>query len=84
MSLPPSQLDDDDRERQVLVRAIRRLPRHYRDVVVLHRFTGMPLEQIAEYLGVEKRAVEARLAAALVRLSRAIDEADGGGASERS
>jgi DNA-directed RNA polymerase specialized sigma24 family protein len=44
----------------------------------------MPLEQIAEYLGVEKRAVEARLAAALVRLSRAIDEADGGGASERS
>ena len=84
MSLPPSQLDDDDRERQVLVRAVRRLPRHYRDVFVLHRFTGMPLEQIAEYLGVEKRAVEARLAAALVRLSRAIDEADGGGASERS
>lgn len=52
MSLPPSQLDDDDRERQVLVRAIRRLPRHYRDVFVLHRFAGMPLKRIAECLGV--------------------------------
>lgn len=44
----------------------------------------MPLEQIAEHLGVEKRVVETRLVAALVRLSRAVDEADGGGASERS
>lgn len=50
MSPPPSQLDDDDRERQVLVRAIRRLPRRHRDVFVLHRFTGMPVEQIAERL----------------------------------
>ena len=54
MSLPPSQLDDDDRERQVLVRAIRRLPRHYRDVFILHRFTEMPVEQIADVTGKSK------------------------------
>ncbi|WP_433932952.1 sigma-70 family RNA polymerase sigma factor [Brevundimonas diminuta] len=81
MSLPPSQSDDEDRERRVLARAIRRLPRRCRDVFVLHRFAEMPLEQIAEQLGIETRAVETRLVAALVRLSRAVDEADGGGAS---
>lgn len=75
MSLQLSQSDDDDRERQTLVGAIQRLPRHYRDVFVLHRFTGMSLEQIAERLGIEKRAAEARLAEALVRLSRAVDKA---------
>lgn len=82
MSLPPSQLDDDDSERQVLVRVIRRLPRHYRDVFVLHRFAGMSPDQIAEHLGIEQQAVEARLAEALVRLSRAVDKAGDGGAPE--
>lgn len=84
MSLRPSQPNKESRERQVLVRAIRRLPRRSREVFVLHRFAGMPLEQIAEHLGIEKRAVEKRLAAALVRLSRAVDDDSGGGAPERS
>ena len=81
MSLWPSRLwrrvreTSEDRQRRALVRAIRRLPRRCRDVFVLHRFTGMPLEQIAEHLGVEKRAVERRLTEALVRLSRAVDKA---------
>ena len=77
MSPRPSNSIEEDRERQILVQAIRRLPRRYRDVFVLHRFAGMPLEQIAEHLGIKKKAVEARLAEALVRLSRAVDEADG-------
>lgn len=75
MSLPPSQFDDEDGERRALVRAIQRLPRRYRDVFVLHRFAGMPLEQIADHLGDENRVVEARLAEALVRLSRTVDQA---------
>lgn len=83
MSLPPSQSDDEDRERRVLVRAIRKLPRRPRDVFVLHRFASMPLEQIAKALGVEKEAVEVRLAAALVRLSRAVDKERGCEPSER-
>ena len=83
MTPSPSQSAEEDRERRALVAAIRRLPRRCRDVFVLHRFAGMPLEQIAEHLGIEKRAAESRLAAALARLSRAIDEAGSGGASER-
>lgn len=75
MSVPPSKSTEEDRERQVLVGAIRRLPRRCRDVFVLHRFAGMPLEQIAEHLGIEKTAAETRLVAALVRLSRAVDRA---------
>lgn len=77
MSLPPSLSDDEHDERRVFARAIRRLPRRCRDVFVLHRFVGMPLEQIAEHLAIEKRAIETHLAEALVRLIRAVDEAGG-------
>lgn len=82
MNLPPSESDDEEHERRVLARAIRRLPRHCRNVFVLHRFVGMPLEQIADHLGVEKRAAETRLVEALVRLTRAVDEAAGSGPSK--
>lgn len=73
----------EERQRRALVRAIRRLPRDCRDVFVLHRFAGMSLEQIAQHLGIDQQAVEARLAEALVRLSRAVDEAGGCEPSER-
>ncbi|MCK6105283.1 sigma-70 family RNA polymerase sigma factor [Brevundimonas sp. EYE_349] len=73
----------EERQR-ILVRAIRRLSRDCRDVFVLHRFAGMSLEQIAERLGIDQQAAEARLAEALVRLSRAVDEEGGGEASEGS
>ncbi|MBD3831958.1 MAG: hypothetical protein IE910_01185 [Brevundimonas sp.] len=73
MTPSPSQPDEEDRKRRALVLTIRRLPRRYRDVFVLHRFTGMSLEQITEHLGIEKRAVETRLAQALIWLSRAVD-----------
>lgn len=67
----------EDRQRRALVWAIRRLPRACRDVFVLHRFAGMSVEQIAEHLGIDQQAVETHLAEALVRLSRAVDEAGG-------
>ncbi len=73
----------EERQRRVLVRAIRRLPRDCRDVFVLHRFAAIPLEQIAEHLGIDQRAVEARLTEALVRLGWAVDEAGGCEPSER-
>ncbi|WP_293825565.1 sigma factor-like helix-turn-helix DNA-binding protein [uncultured Brevundimonas sp.] len=84
MSGPPSHSTEEARERQILIRAMQRLPRRYRDFFVLHRFAEMPLELIAEHLGIETRVVETRLAAALVRLSRAVDDANGGEASEGS
>ncbi|WP_376787720.1 RNA polymerase sigma factor [Brevundimonas sanguinis] len=73
----------EEHQRRVLVRAIRRLPRESRDAFVLHRFAGMSLDQIAEHLGIDQQAVEARLAQALVRLGRAVDEAGGCEPSER-
>lgn len=73
----------EDRQRRVLVRAIRDLPRDCRDVFLLHRFAGMSLEQIAGHLGIDQQAIEARLAEALVRLGRAVDEAGGCEPSER-
>lgn len=72
-----------ERQRRVLARAIRRLPRDCRNVFVLHRFAGMSLEQIAEHLGIDQQAVETRLAEAFVRLGRAVDEAGGCEPSER-
>lgn len=63
----------EERQSRVLVRAIRRLPRDCRNVFVLHRFAELSLEQIAEHLSIDQRAVETRLAEALVRLSRAVD-----------
>lgn len=64
----------EDRQRKILIRAIRRLPRACRDVFVLHRFAELSLEQIAEHLGIDQQQVEMRLAEALVRLSRAVDK----------
>ncbi|MGX5634818.1 RNA polymerase sigma factor [Brevundimonas diminuta ATCC 11568] len=89
MRLWPSRLwrrgreTSEDRQRRVLVRAIRRLPGDCRDVFLLHRFAELTLEQIAEHLGIDQQAVEARLAEALVRLGRAVDEAGGCEPSER-
>lgn len=67
----------EERQRRILARAICRLPRDCRDVFVLHRFAELSLEQIAEHLGIDQQAIEARLTEALVRLGRAVDEAGG-------
>lgn len=82
MSPLPAQMDDNDYERRVLNWAIRRLPRRYRDVFVLHRFAAMPVQQIAVHFGTDTKVVEAHLAEALVRLSRAVAAAGDRGASE--
>ena len=62
----------DEGERQVLVPAILNLPRDLRDVLLLHRMAGMSYCQIGLHLGMTPEAVQASLAAALVRLARAV------------
>lgn len=69
--------------RRVLVRAIQQLPPDCRDVFVLHRFNDMPLDEIAAHLGIDQALAEARLAEALVRLCRTVDEAEARHSSER-
>lgn len=56
----------------VLAAAILRLPTNLRDVFVLHRFAGLTYGEIGLHLGVTPEAVQARFAAALVRLARAV------------
>lgn len=63
-------------ERQVLVRAILKLPNRLRDVFVLHRMAGMTYSEIGLHLGTTPKAVEISLAGALVRLTRAVPTSD--------
>lgn len=65
-----------EEKRQVLVRAILRLPTCLRDVFVLHRMAGMTYSEIGLHLGMTPEAVETSLAAALVRLTRAAPKSD--------
>lgn len=63
-------------ERQVLIRAILKLPIRLRDVFLLHRMAGMTYSEIGLHLGMTPKAVETSLAAALVRLTRAVPPRD--------
>ncbi len=69
--------------RRFLVRAIQQLPPECHDVFVLHRFEDMPLDEVAAHLGIDQASAEAGLAEALVRLCRAVDEAEARQSSER-
>lgn len=60
---------DDGR---VLVRAITKLPTGPRDVFLLNRTAGMTYDEIGLHLQMTPEAVEAALAAALVRLTWAV------------
>ena len=61
---------------QLLVRAILKLPRDLRDVFLLHRMAGLTYSEIGLHLGIHPKAVETSLAAALVRLMRAVAASD--------
>ena len=67
----------------VLRATILRLPTNLRDVFLLHRFGGLTYGEIGLRLGVTPEAVQAALAAALVRLARTIRVSERGEAFER-
>ena len=60
----------------VLVRAILKLPTRLRDVFLLNRMAGLTYSEIGLHLGIDPKAVETSLAAALVRLMRAVAASD--------
>ena len=63
-------------DQPILVRAILKLPTRLRDVFLLHRMAGMSRSDIGLHLGMTPKAVETSLAAALVRLMRAVPTSD--------
>jgi RNA polymerase sigma-70 factor, ECF subfamily len=63
--------------RDALDRAFARLGTEHRSVVVLHHYLGMPLEEIADVLGIPSGTARSRLHYALRRLRAAIEPDDG-------
>lgn len=51
------------------------MPAPTRDVFAMHRFDDLPYDRIAIRLGIEIDEVEAHIAAALIHLCRALDDA---------
>jgi len=64
------------KEHRLLIRAITELPTETRDVFVLHRMAGLPYDQIAEVLGIDRERVQAQLAGALVQISETLNAAE--------
>lgn len=61
------------KERKPLAPAILALPADQRDVFLLNRIIGLTYEQISEHLGLPVETVESSIAAALLRLSKAME-----------
>lgn len=60
----PAQSDDS----RALVRAILRLPSYPRDILLLHRRSGLSYEEIGQHLDMAPEAVQTNLVEALVVL----------------
>jgi RNA polymerase sigma-70 factor (ECF subfamily) len=70
-SSPHDDVERAERRRQVQA-AILQLPIEYRDVIVLHYFSGLAYEDISETLGVPQKTVKSRLYTARQRLAAAL------------
>ena len=70
-SSPLEDIERKERCRQVQA-AILALPVEYRDVIVLHYFSGLAYEEISDTLGVPQKTVKSRLYTARQRLATAL------------
>jgi RNA polymerase sigma-70 factor, ECF subfamily len=70
-SSPLEDFERKERRRQVQA-AILELPVEYRDVIVLHYFSGLAYEEISDTLGVPQKTVKSRLYTARQRLATAL------------
>jgi RNA polymerase sigma-70 factor, ECF subfamily len=71
---PQPALDPEDRE---LVEALRRLPRRYREVLVLHHCLDRSVEDVGAQLGVPAATVKTRLARGRAKLAGLLGEPAG-------
>ena len=67
LAMIPAEEDDrleDREEKEAVLRAVHRLAPPFRDVVLLHYYRGLKLDQIAESLGISRGTAASRLARA--------------------
>jgi len=70
--LPPRGAEDKSGD-GALIAEVARLPRQQKEVVILHYYREMPVEEIAGALGVSQSAVYARLKRARARLKKRLE-----------
>jgi RNA polymerase sigma-70 factor, ECF subfamily len=71
-SVPPDEQVRIQEERQLIARAVARLPQAYQDVFVLADVEGLPNAEVAELLGLSVPAVKSRLHRARLGLREAL------------
>jgi RNA polymerase sigma-70 factor (ECF subfamily) len=71
----PATATDNDRQRAVhrLRSAVRGLPQHLRDVIVLRDLSGMPYRQVARVLGIQAATARVYRRQAILRLESLLD-----------
>jgi RNA polymerase sigma factor (sigma-70 family) len=74
----------DQRERARLARALNRLDRHQRDVLLLHSWAGLSHAEIAVALGIPAGTVASRLSRARRHVRAALEDESGGPARQVS
>lgn len=68
------QAEDDVVERQVMLQALRRLPRRQRTAVVLRYYEGLSEEQTAEAMGCRVGTVKSQVSRGISRLAAVLDD----------
>lgn len=74
--VPARENDELERreEKEALLRAVHRLPPDFREVVLLHYYQQMPLEETAAALGIPQGTAASRLARAKDKLKKMLKE----------
>ena len=74
--IPARENDELERreEKEALLRAVHRLPPDFREVVLLHYYQQMPLEETAAALGIPQGTAASRLARAKDKLKKMLKE----------
>ena len=75
---PPTSTAAVDESRVALVEALRRLPEHQRQALVLHHLCDLPVRDVARETGVPEGTVKARLSRGRVALAALLDPNDPG------
>ncbi|HVD13850.1 MAG TPA: SigE family RNA polymerase sigma factor [Actinomycetota bacterium] len=66
---PPAPVQPFEPEDRALVDALAKLPRKYREVLVLHHLADLPVDQVARHLGMPSGTVKGRLVEGRRRLA---------------